>query len=79
MKKIIVFSILFLIGCQEENVEPTPATCNCYQRHETLSSNLGQFTWVHDYDTNPIPELCEKDNGVWIDDGTAHRYRYICE
>lgn len=80
MKKRILFSVLLLAGCQEEPIEPTPTACECYQHHEALSSNLGTFTWINDYDTAPLPDLCDKDNGTWIyNANSTHRYKYICQ
>ena len=78
---MILFSLL-LVSCKKETKQVTPPvepTCDCYQRHENLSSNLGQFSWVLDYETSPATDFCSKDDSVWnYNANGAHRWRWIC-
>lgn len=79
--KILLISLLFL-SCEKEAVTKEAETCNCYEYHEKIDgvavNGLIQLVWVHDYSTTPAPELCEKETGKWIDNGTGRRYKVNC-
>lgn len=85
MKNIIkALPLLLLVSCKKDTKQTTPPpvepTCDCYQRHENLSSNLGQFSWVLDYETSPATDFCSKDDSVWnYNANGAHRWRWICQ
>ena len=75
-----MYLLFMLMSCEKDNKQPTQTTCDCYERHEYLSSNLGQFTWALDYETNPSTDFCSNDNGVWnYNSNSTKRWRTICQ
>jgi hypothetical protein len=81
MKYLIILSLI-VASCTKQ--EKHNDTCDCYEYHEKYGpiviNNLSYMQWNFEYQTTPGPDLCEKDNGQWIQYGNANQYRYrtIC-
>jgi hypothetical protein len=82
MKYIIIISLL-VASCTKQ--EKDNNICDCYEYHEKYDvifepGDWGQLEWRYNYQTTPAPDLCEKDNGDWIQYGNQGQYRYriIC-
>lgn len=79
---LLVLSLLFLSSCEPEQIEPNvvvaPTECECYEYHEKKDFIQGTLTvsWVYDYTTTPIQDLCSKDNDVWVYYGGQSQWRY---
>jgi hypothetical protein len=75
MKRYILIISLGLLSCEKETTTPQPTTCECYQLHETIGAG---GSWNYSHQTQPQPELCEKDEVIVISPSGASRYTWKC-
>lgn len=79
MKKLFsLISVVVLFSCNKTPISPN---CNCVEYHEKYDFINGtmNMAWQFNYQTDSIPDLCEKDNGTYIyNSNNTQRYKYIC-
>jgi hypothetical protein len=85
--KLLILISLIALSCKKDEIkQATPATCDCYERHEAIDTYLGangqtQLGWLFQYNTTTQPDLCSKETEVWVYSGnpTQFRYKVICQ
>lgn len=84
--KLFILISLLTISCKKDEIkQATPATCNCYERHEQKeayadANNQIKVGWIFKYNTTTQPDLCEKQTNEWVYSGNVEQFRYkvIC-
>lgn len=75
MKRLLIFIPFVFMSCEEENIEPTPTTCDCFKYEQQL---IGGGSWQTISTTPTSIELCEKD-GDTVYTSIMTRYIWECQ
>ncbi len=73
MRKLILIVGLFVVSCQEENVQP--AECNCLKYNQ----QMGAGGYWYDIDSEPYPQGECADDSTIVNETMMTRYIIRCQ